>query len=90
MMRGLVALRRAPLHRCVRSLRGRATRVEASGPDAVATVNARLGERTGRTSVPAIWIGGEHVGGLNDGDPGLVPLDIAGGLDAKLRAAGAL
>jgi len=63
MMRGLVALRRAPLHRCVRSLRGRATRVEASGPDAVATVNARLGERTAHSFV----LGGATGHGFSDG-----------------------
>ena len=40
--------------------------------------------------MPSIWIGGEYVGGLNDGSPGLVPLDKAGELDERLRAAGAL
>ena len=55
-----------------------------------AGMRARLGQRTGRTSVPSIWIGGEYVGGLNDGSPGLVPLDKAGELDERLRAAGAL
>ena len=34
----------------------------------------------GRTSVPQIFIGGEHIGGCDD----LVALDRAGGLDAKL------
>ena len=55
-----------------------------------AGMRARLGKRTGRTSVPSIWIGGECVGGLNDGNPGLVPLEERGELDAKLRAAGVL
>ena len=54
-----------------------------------AGVRARLGARTGRTSVPSVWIGGEYVGGLNDG-PGLVPLDAAGELEPKLRAVGAM
>ena len=35
-------------------------------PDGAA-LRARLGARTTRTSVPSIWIGGEFVGGLNDG-----------------------
>ena len=55
-----------------------------------AALRARLGKRTGRTSVPAVWIGDEYVGGLNDGAPGLVPLDKAGELDGKLKSARAL
>ena len=51
---------------------------------------ARLGARTGRTSVPSVWLGGEYIGGLNDGCPGLVPLERSGALDARLRACGAL
>ncbi|KAJ8604696.1 hypothetical protein CTAYLR_006558 [Chrysophaeum taylorii] len=38
-------------------------------------IRSRLGRRTGRTSVPAIWIAADYVGGLNDGNPGLLPLD---------------
>ena len=57
-------------------------------PDGAA-VRARLGARTTRTSVPSIWIGGEFVGGLNDG-PGLLTLDADGDLEPKLRAVGAL
>ena len=52
-------------------------------------MRARLGVRTSRTSVPSIWIGGEYVGGLNDG-PGLLPLDADGALEPKLRAVGAM
>ena len=37
-------------------------------------------ERTGRTSVPQIFIDGQHVGGCDD----LVALDRAGKLDALL------
>jgi glutaredoxin len=38
-------------------------------------LRAELGKRTGRTSVPSIWIGGKFVGGCNDGpDGGLVAL----------------
>ena len=50
----------------------------------------RLGARTGRTSVPSVWFGGEYVGGLNDGSPGLNPLEIQGDLDERLRTVGAL
>ena len=54
-----------------------------------AAMRARLGARTGRTSVPSVWIGGDFVGGLNDG-PGLATLDKRGVLDERLRAVGAL
>ena len=59
-----------------------------------AALRARLGARTGRTSVPSVWIAEKYVGGLNDGlgedAPGLVPLDRRGELDGRLRAAGAV
>ena len=37
-------------------------------------------ERSGRTSVPQIFINDEHIGGFDD----LYALEAAGGLDAKL------
>ena len=55
-----------------------------------AALRARLGARTGRTSVPSIWLGGECIGGLNDGTPGLVPLKASGALEERLRDAGAV
>ena len=48
---------------------------------------ARIGEmieRTGRRTVPQIYIGATHVGGYDD----LAALDEAGELDALLQAAG--
>ncbi|MBX9633818.1 MAG: glutaredoxin 3 [Magnetospirillum sp.] len=48
--------------------------VSAGGRDAM---TQRAG---GRTSVPQIFINGEHIGGCDD----LHALDAAGGLDAKL------
>jgi glutaredoxin 3 len=39
-------------------------------------------ERTGRRTVPQIWIGERHVGGFDD----LSALDQAGGLDTLLKA----
>lgn len=36
-------------------------------------IRAELGRKTGRTSVPSIFIGGDYIGGCNDG-PGLLPL----------------
>lgn len=54
---------------------------------------AALGRLTGKSSVPSIWIGGEYVGGCDDGPsdaaPGLVPLAFRGTLREKLEAAGA-
>jgi glutaredoxin 3 len=51
---------------------------------------AALAERTGRTSMPNIFIDGVGIGGFGDGTPGLKPLSDSGELDGKLRAAGAL
>ncbi len=39
-------------------------------------------ERSGRTTMPQIFIGGQHIGGCDD----LMALDRAGGLDALLAA----
>merc|ERR1719352_373207 len=55
---------------------------------------AALGRLTGKSSVPSIWIGGEYIGGCEDGvgsdAPGLVPLAFKGQLQSKLEAAGAI
>ena len=52
---------------------------------------AELGEMTGRTSIPHIWIGGEYIGGFNDGigeaAPGLRPLIASGRLGPALEKA---
>ncbi len=52
-------------------------------------LRAELAARTGRTSVPNIWIKGESIGGCNDG-PGILTLQASGELLPKLKAAGAL
>jgi len=46
----------------------------------------------GRTSVPAIWINKNFIGGCNDGGPkgGLLTMDESGDLDILLREVGAL
>ena len=49
-------------------------------------IRATLGRKTGRTSVPSIFIGGNYIGGCNDG-PGLLPLDKSGELDLLLQEA---
>uniref|UniRef100_A0A7S2YNQ6 Glutaredoxin domain-containing protein n=1 Tax=Entomoneis paludosa TaxID=265537 RepID=A0A7S2YNQ6_9STRA len=52
---------------------------------------AELSELTGRTSVPAIWIGGEFVGGCNDGPmDGVVTMQQSGKLEQLLKNVGAL
>lgn len=43
-------------------------------------VRAAMAEKAGRTSVPQIWIGEQHVGGCDD----LFALERAGKLDALL------
>eukprot|EP00242_Pyramimonas_sp_CCMP2087_P010420 CAMPEP_0198218856 /NCGR_PEP_ID=MMETSP1445-20131203/71497_1 /TAXON_ID=36898 /ORGANISM="Pyramimonas sp., Strain CCMP2087" /LENGTH=158 /DNA_ID=CAMNT_0043896079 /DNA_START=211 /DNA_END=687 /DNA_ORIENTATION=- len=56
--------------------------MEDGGP-----IVAELGKLTGRTSIPHIFIGGESVGGCNDGTPGIRPLIASGGLPAALAEA---
>lgn len=57
-------------------------------------IRAELGRMTKKSSVPSIWIGGEYVGGCDDGPsdaaPGLVPLAFKGQLIPKLQEAGAM
>jgi len=48
-------------------------------------IRAMLGRRTKRTSVPCIFIGGQCIGGCNDG-PGLLPLAESGELDILLES----
>mmetsp|Transcript_59587 Transcript_59587/g.156665 ORF Transcript_59587/g.156665 Transcript_59587/m.156665 type:complete len:218 (-) Transcript_59587:79-732(-) len=52
-------------------------------------VKAVLADRTKRTSMPNIFIGGEGVGGCNDG-PGIMTLKKEGKLAPMLQKAGAL
>uniref|UniRef100_A0A7S2GQY4 Glutaredoxin domain-containing protein n=1 Tax=Helicotheca tamesis TaxID=374047 RepID=A0A7S2GQY4_9STRA len=57
-------------------------------------LRAELGKWTGKTSVPSVWIGGEYVGGFDEGvneeKPGILELAFKGELVPKLDAAGAL
>jgi len=48
-------------------------------------IRAMLGRKTRRTSVPSIFIDGQYIGGCNDGNPGLIPLEESGQLDAMLQ-----
>lgn len=58
-------------------------------PDGMA-FRAELAERTSRTSMPNIFIGGQGIGGFNDGTPGLKPLSNSGELTTMLKNVGAL
>lgn len=53
-----------------------------TNPEAKAEMISRSG---GRTTVPQIFINGEHIGGCDD----LIKLNAEGGLDAKLAAGSA-
>jgi glutaredoxin 3 len=56
-------------------------------------LRAELGDLLGRTSVPAIWIKSEFIGGCNDGGPrnsGVVGLKENGQLPTMLKNAGAI
>ena len=59
-------------------------------PDGKA-IRAEMADFLGRTSVPAIWIGGDFIGGCNDGPKGgIVKLSESGQLDGMLKGVGAL
>lgn len=61
-----------------------------TAPDGM-QMRAQMAEIVGRTSVPAIWIGGKFVGGCNDGPMGgIVELNRSGELDKMLKEVGAL
>lgn len=45
-------------------------------------IRAELGRLVQRTSVPAIFVKGEFIGGCNDGPPGLLPLLANGRMDS--------
>jgi len=54
-------------------------------------IRAEMGGLVGQTSVPAVWIGGEFIGGCNDGGKGgIITLDKTGELDRLLSAVGAV
>eukprot|EP00667_Euglena_gracilis_P018564 EG_transcript_19735 len=54
-------------------------------------IQAELAKRTGRTSVPSVWVQGQFVGGCNDGGlGGVAALERDGRLVPLLRTAGAL
>lgn len=54
-------------------------------------LRAELAQKIGRTSVPAVFVKGEFVGGCNDGGMGgVLTLDRSGELKPMLQKAGCL
>jgi glutaredoxin-related protein len=58
-------------------------------------MRAELGKMVGRSSVPAIFIGGKYVGGFDSGvdnmeSPGILEMAFKGTLREKLKEVGAL
>ncbi|GAX24567.1 hypothetical protein FisN_4Hh086 [Fistulifera solaris] len=67
------------------------TVVELNEDPAGTAIRAELFDLVGRSSVPAIWIGGEFIGGCNDGPMGgIVQLQEQGKLDDMLKNVGAI
>ena len=71
----------------------RSTLASLVGEDAVVVFSATYcpfslaAKRTGRTSIPHIFLGGLSIGGFNDGTPGLRPLISSGGFGGALEQA---
>ena len=67
------------------------TAVDLDDEDNGMAIKAELAGITGQTSVPQVFIGGQFIGGCNDGGlGGVVKLDQQGRLDELLKAAGAV
>ena len=64
-----------------RLLRQKGAEVERIRVDLEPARRAEMTQKSGRHTVPQIWIGERHVGGCDD----LYALDRAGGLDALLQ-----
>ena len=63
--------------------------VELNEVEGGMAIRAELAKKTGRTSMPNIWIGGVGIGGCNDG-PGIMTLKKNGELFTMLEKAGAV
>lgn len=64
-----------------RLLVGKGVTIEKIRVDLKPELRAEMTEKSGRHTVPQIWIGERHVGGCDD----LYALDRAGALDALLQ-----
>ena len=63
-------------------LAGKGVAIEEIDVEAQPEARAEMIERSGRHTVPQIFIGATHVGGSDD----LAALDASGGLDSLLRS----
>jgi glutaredoxin 3 len=68
--------------RARRLLQAKGARFEEIDVDAVAGARAQMIERSGRYTVPQIFVGDIHVGGCDE----LYALDAAGGLEKLLQS----
>ena len=84
----LFAERDADIERLEAQLAAAQLREREAGAAADA-LRVELGKRTGRSSVPNIFIGGASVGGFSDG-PGVNTLQSEGKLVGMLKSAGAM
>ena len=69
---------------CIRAkqlLQSKKVAFEEIKVDGKPAVRAEMAQKAGRTSVPQIWIGTQHIGGCDD----LFALERAGKLDALLH-----
>ena len=65
-----------------RLLREKGVQVEKIRVDLEPARRAEMMQKSGRRTVPQIWIGGRHIGGCDD----LYALEHAGELDSLLKA----
>lgn len=65
------------------------TAIELNEVEGGMAIRAELAKATGRTSMPNIWVGGQGIGGFNDG-PGIKTLKNNGELFKMLEKAGAV
>ena len=70
-------------HSAERLLVGKGAVIEKVRVDLEPARRAEMVQKSGRRTVPQIWIGERHVGGCDD----LYALDRAGGLDSLLKSA---
>lgn len=69
-----------------RLLRGKSVEFQDIAVDGDPALRRLIAERSGRTTVPQIWVGEQHIGGFTD----LLSLERSGRLDALLAKAGAV
>lgn len=69
-----------------RLLRAKSVEFQDIAVDGDPALRRLIAERSGRTTVPQIWVGEQHIGGFTE----LLSLERSGRLDALLAKAGAV